>query len=139
MLDKTYVSLGGGSSHHYNTTEITERRAPTDESVRLLQEMEEKAKERISDKFTISNSQIDAVAIVFYDEIMENKRNVHIRFKLNGESHLVKTGYRKFDMELSHGENYRQEVFRVMREAVAEQIATKVLKSGLSHELIRAI
>lgn len=42
---ETYVTVRGGSAH--NTTTVTEKRAPTDESIKLLDEFQERAKSRV--------------------------------------------------------------------------------------------
>ena len=43
MFDKTYVTRGGGTQVHNHSHKITENKAPTDESMRLLEEFKKEA------------------------------------------------------------------------------------------------
>ena len=58
MFNRTnYVTVKDGPTYVTKTT--TEYRAPTDESVRLLKEMEEKAREKIIDSFTVNDTHFE--------------------------------------------------------------------------------
>ena len=52
MFDRYIVR--SGSQSHYHNHKITEQRAPTDDSVKLLMEMEDKAKSNLIDHFKVS-------------------------------------------------------------------------------------
>jgi hypothetical protein len=58
MFDRVIVNPQRGPTDQYVT--VTERRAPTDESVRLLQEMEAAVTERVIARYGLQNSMIDA-------------------------------------------------------------------------------
>lgn len=72
---------------------ITERRAPTDESVELLNEFQEKALDNIIQSFKIEDNTLKAVVVFYQSSIgagMMNGQLCHIKFNLNGKDYFVK-------------------------------------------------
>lgn len=80
------------------TVNIIEKRAPTDESIKLYDEYLEKTKQRILSTFKLETSYINAVVVAFLNETAMvqnpsieylikfklNEKNEQIRFKLDG-------------------------------------------------------
>ena len=65
---------------------ITEKRAPTDESIKILREMEEKTREQIVHSFYVDQNCLKAVAIFWRkDECMMVLRCL-FRYEINGHS-----------------------------------------------------
>lgn len=50
---------------HYNETTVTEKRAPTDESVRLLKEFEEKAESKFIDRIDVKTNHFEYTLLEF--------------------------------------------------------------------------
>lgn len=81
------IRIGGGDSHHRH--EINEKRAPTDESVRLLREMEEAAEKNVLCRGKLDdNSLMDARWVIFHNSL-DDKVEGRVRFKLNGREFLI--------------------------------------------------
>jgi len=72
--------------------EVTEKRAPTDLSVKLLNEFEEKAKANIIAKVHLNNSFIDGVVVVYRNDIIHDRFEYGLKFKLNGKE-IKSTGF----------------------------------------------
>lgn len=106
----------------YNTTpkiDIHEYRAPTDESVRLLKEFEEKALEKLYSTTRLENNTFNVVWHVFREYItLENK--VVCRYKLNDIEY-------KFEFAIDSMYNSKK---------ISEQVIEKVKNAVAEHLLI---
>jgi len=61
--------FGYGSEHHYHTHNVTEKRAATDESVRLLKEMEDEARKKITETTTVHNTEFVCKLHKYHDAL----------------------------------------------------------------------
>ena len=71
---------------------VTEKRAPTDESVRLLREMEKEALNKIIKNIDLSNNQLYARLLVFEDPLNLNSKG-KVLFSLNGKKHELNVSF----------------------------------------------
>ena len=55
MFNRIYNDVASGPTN--TTVKVTEQRAPTDDSVRLLKEMEEAARKKITESTTVHNTE----------------------------------------------------------------------------------
>ena len=87
MFNRTnYVTVKDGPMYVTKTT--TEYRAPTDESVRLLKEMEEKAREKIIDSFTVKDNHFECKFFQEMDVTTQEMKYVVI-YSMNGKKRTV--------------------------------------------------
>ncbi len=82
MFDRYEVRPGGGT--HYHT--ITENRAPTDESVRLLKEMETAARDKVQASIRVENCPVDCVLNAWEDWQSAGDRHFAIKCRINNVS-----------------------------------------------------
>lgn len=106
---------------------VTEKRAPTDESVRLLKEMEQAAQAKISQSVRVENSPIDCV-IYRSTDMMNDEIKYAFRMKING---------RDLDCKVSIGTHLTREdaidkVVRTVSESIAAEILHKPFTASLS-------
>ena len=97
---------------------VTEKRAPTDESVRLLREMEDKAEREVLKAIRLEGNAFKGVMHQMYDPMTDEDRYAVI-FELNGNRHKV------IEARKRH-ENMDEFVTR-LRDAVAAEIAHIVI------------
>jgi len=129
MFDKTTLIIGGQprSQNHYhqNKVEITEKRAPTDESVRLLKEMEREAEKKNLDLFYANLEDNGLSACVIHKEYSarDNKDFIVTIFTLNGKKFEVisKSEFGGFENKAKLCEQLRKEI--------ADEIADEILKN----------
>lgn len=82
-------------THHHGprsihqTTTVTEKRAPTDESVRLLKEMEQAAEDKLLSITRLKENRLDATWHLFENPAQDNMEAI-CRFMLNGQEHRIK-------------------------------------------------
>jgi hypothetical protein len=108
----------------YVTKEIHEHRAPTDDSVRLLREMEGKAKEQIIEALHIGDTTFDCVVHVS-KRFEDSTTRLLAVFSLNGKKLTAE--------HIEHDHRYeRDAAFAALRDAIAKEIATEVLVPALS-------
>ena len=84
MFDTTVIKHG--DNHHTHT--ITEKRAPTDESVRLLREMESSARKEVLKAIQLPSNEFSGVVHLMHDALSCNT-NFAVLFKLNNKDHRV--------------------------------------------------
>ena len=80
--------------HNHNIraeTNVTERRAPTDESVRLLKEMEFEAKQKIVESITVNNTTFEC-SIQMNIDMLNDKSVYWIVYRLNGKQGKLEVG-----------------------------------------------
>lgn len=77
--------------HHHSDVdvEITENRAPTDESVRLLREMEQAARAKVLDCIPLGNTSLD-IKLLIESEHFGMEHSMTLLMKVNGASHRCK-------------------------------------------------
>jgi len=99
---------------------VHEHRAPTDESVALLKEMEEKAQEKLLRSYKLDTNDFNAVWHVMQDNLHMVHR-VLIQFELNGKTH---------DIEYSIGMlASEEEILDKSREKILEYLQESILRS----------
>lgn len=108
---------------------VTEERAPTDESVRLLDEFQAKAEERIIKSFNIQTNQISGGILVVaphsasYDSLF--KFVVHYRYKLNDKTYQ---GKGTIDKSVFRGD--QMEVVRLLFDDMAKVISNELFEAN---------
>lgn len=117
--DMEYLALGMALNHQaaprteYVTRTVHEHRAPTDESIRLAREYEEKAWNTVRDRITEPLISINANYVLC--EKTDYDRRTHIFFKINEKP---------VRLSIDDGFHSRGERF----DAIAKEIANEVLK-----------
>lgn len=117
MFDKYYVDRSSGPT----SVTVTEKRAPTDESVRLLREMESAAKANVLKAVRVENSPIDCVLHQLTDPLTGDiKFRAHI--KVNGACIQVDHTSRMFDKP--------EDIAIALCDSLSQRIAAEVLSKA---------
>lgn len=124
MFDRYDIDLNRGPSVQNVNVTVKEVRAPTDESIRLLNEMQEKARQNILDAFTIKNNGIEGKVVVDHNPMTRQIRAAAL-VKINGKK-LQPTVHIDWSVTVDHRERL-PELFRLLTEALAKEIAQTVL------------
>lgn len=103
---------------HEHNHKVNIHRAPTDDSVKLLKEMEEKAEKKITDSIRVQNSDIEMVVHHQFNYINQQEQFA-IVYKVNGKQEVV-------HVNCNAWENYQEKILK----AVSEHIAGNLL-SGI--------
>lgn len=72
---------------YYVTKEVHEHRAPTDESVKLLREMEQKAKDQVIKSIQLEANHLNANVYIYADPMSFNNM-FRVVFDINGHSYV---------------------------------------------------
>jgi hypothetical protein len=97
---------------------VTEKRAPTDESVRLLKEMQREAEKRVLEVVRVDNNDFNCVLHKLDDHLNSMTRLVAI-FSLNGKKLQAEHCFDTLHFD-------REEVVIGIRDAVAKEIANHI-------------
>jgi len=108
------------SAPSYKSVSITEKRAPTDESVLLLKEMEHAAAEKLLESVRVANCGIDVV-IHRYEDYLTQATKFLIIYKLNGEQRRVE--HSEFSLNITI-----ELLANTLWKALADDIAACLLK-----------
>ena len=104
------------------TLNVHEHRAPTDDSVKLLMEMRDKAYDSIIETLQMGDNNVKARAIMYRDHL-EFCTRVRYQVTLNGE---VLEGEEKVDIrDETHSGKYQ--IMRVIYERIAKHLAAQMV------------
>lgn len=103
----------------YSNLTVTEKRAPTDESVKLLREMEEASKKEVIKSISVGGNGFDCVIHVFLDALSDTTKARAV-FELNGVKQVATA-------ELANWKYSEAELVNLLRDEVAKVIATEML------------
>jgi hypothetical protein len=115
MFDKQYIQQPKAPDQHVT---ITEKRAPTDESVRLLSEFETAAKNKILDSIRVSDNGFECIIHRQYDLANDLEMFCAI-FSLNGKKMMARFNQDKIDSSF-------EKIGIGLRDAVAKEIANEI-------------
>ena len=144
--------MGLFSTNHYHRTKIEsvpyektvtvhEHKAPTDKSVELLNEMQEKAQRNIIATIKIEENFLKAVAIYYRDEILTDRMTYHIRFELNGKEYTIEDSIDKFEWRQEMSKSYmglgHEAIFKALHKKFSEMVANELMKQ--SPDFLRSV
>jgi hypothetical protein len=120
----TYNYRSGDS---YSRVHVTEKRAPTDESIRLLNEMQQKAFDNIISCVQLDNNELKDVTWWIYNDPHTFSEKARVRFMLNG---------RFFDKEMCLPCRYTksEEIPKLIMNKVLEYIAIEITSELFCNE-----
>ena len=132
------------TTHHYHTKTVKvpyekkvtvhEHRAPTDESVKLLNEMQEKALRNIIATIKIEQNFLKAAAIYFRDDVVKDRMTYHIRFELNGKEYRIEGHIDNFEWSQEMSRLYmglgHEAVFKALHKKFSEAVAHEMMKQS---------
>ncbi|MBY0561427.1 hypothetical protein [Hyphomicrobium sp.] len=126
---------GSGTRTEYvdRNIDVTIQRAPTDESVKLLKEMEEKILEKVVFRGPFEVNDLKAELVIFLEPVMQDL-NAVVAFDLNGRQHRVRTTFKPWQQRspewVKMASYQRMQIFwRAIRDDVAAYIAEQILAS----------
>lgn len=135
LFSTTHIHKGRTEYVPYEkTVSITEKKAPTDESIRILNEMEEKATQNIIAKIKIESNNINAVALYFRDEFIQNRVAFRIKFILNGKTHDIVDYIDNFEWRDELSKSWfgfgHEGIFNLFHKKLSEIIASELMSQS---------
>lgn len=110
---------------------VNEHKAATDESIKLLNEFQEKAKENLCYSVRINQTYLNAVAFFFREDQMDGGFEVYYKFGLNGSEFKVKTF-------ISDDEWYEEQSKHPLGEP-SINIAVKLIYTRIADEIAKGL
>lgn len=121
MFDNYYTQR----TTEYVTKEVNvkEYKAPTDESVKLLNEMTEKSLANIVKQFSVQNNEF-SFGVMSYKNPLRYTTECIVKFKLNGKDHII-----SFDVdEFKSLDGQMQDIYKAVCGKLAEILITPVFE-----------
>lgn len=121
--------------HNYNiksNTYVEEKRAPTDESVRLLKEMEAEAKQKIVDSITVSNTEFEC-NVQSVIEPLNDETVYYVSYRMNGKKGFLKVPIKNWQRPTDI------EVMIKVRDELAKDIASNMIDQVLRSAQSRGV
>ena len=122
MFDRTIVHQAPGQIRA--EINVTEKRAPTDESVRLLREMEAKAKAEVIKAIAVNDNHFTGVIHTMFDALSQQS-TVRLVYSLNGKKLTT-------DYQINESEKSQYDSINGLIDAVARDIAIEILRKPIS-------
>lgn len=119
MFNSLHVHEQGNSS---NTTTVHEHRAPTDESVRILKQLEDEARAKVQASVRTESCAVDCVVHYHYDE-MNCQKKFTIFANIGGKAVIARTETQALSVTAITVE----ELHAKLVDALAERIAVEIL------------
>jgi hypothetical protein len=115
-----------------STTTVTENKAPTDESLRLLDEMQKKAADRIIDKHFVKLKDTPFEGFVIQMHMDDYLRGVHycVMFKLSGKEF-------KFYYEADKYETNQEYLIKAISDGLSEVMQKELFKVFIESKQVR--
>lgn len=114
---------------------INEHKAPTDESVRLLNEMQEKAKKNIIQTIKIGDNVLNAVVIYYQDDFIGHNINFTIRFTFNGKEYFIQDSIDKYEYKFDSYMKLGSEiVHKMLFTKFSELITIELMKQSIDFD-----
>jgi hypothetical protein len=120
-----YLTVDSKVTHGNKTVTINENKAPTDDSIRLLNEIKQKCLKDIIASIRTDNNLFNASAIMMYDNLNMDY-NILVKYTLNGVDYTVPitVDHRDVtDKPLNH-------VVGIIHKAVFENFAARITESA---------
>ena len=130
MRSPTIINVTAPTEYVTRTVNITETRAPTDESVRLLKEMEEAARNKVDQSIRLDGNDFKCVVEIMQDA-MSDQRVAYAVFELNGKRMTA-------EHRVSRRDDNPAALAIGIRDEIAKTIATAVIGAALSESIRRA-
>lgn len=109
---------------------VHENRASTDESIRLLQEMEDKVTEKILYSSTTKRNLLSAAVMVVSKDVMSHSCIAHASFNLNGKDYHIKEN---IDMLSFPSKNdFINHLLKIVSTSISREITVELLRVGLN-------
>lgn len=110
-------------------SETHEHRAPTDESVKLLRELEAKAQDSVMLAIRSDDNAFKFSAAVF-DDIANFNRTLRIQYSLNGD-------LRDLSIDLPNNTRNFEEIIMQVRESIIKSLATQMVVGAIKERALR--
>lgn len=121
MFNKYLMDLGCSPEMSAKIA-ISEHRAPTDDAMRLLNEMQEKSKENLIERYIIEDNDLKGGVFIFKDFRTENFEIV-VHFTLNGKEHTVERSVPSWSKD---SWDHKTELAKAMISAIAEALIPNI-------------
>lgn len=115
--------------HHHHTERVVEHRAPTDESVRLLREMEAEAERKLLSSVRVGDTSFECVVHEYISPADGFSHTWRAIFSLGGKNHTASYTYHGHD-DLRSKEAIDTWTIG-LRDAIAVEIAGQILLASL--------
>lgn len=122
------IPVEGQTRTEYVTRTVHEHRAPTDQSVALLREMESAAKQSVDQAIHIGDTSFECVVHVALDMLSDCTRMKAV-FKLNGKTKTAEHSYRPRD---SNDLDAKRNAAIALRDEVAKVIANEMVNDAFA-------
>jgi len=120
MLDK--YTINSGPSSVTASIKVDENKAPTDESVRLLNEMQDKAAHNLMNKIVIEDNDVKGKIFIFKEHFTD-QFVAYIQFTMNRQPYEVRAEIPSRMMSLRDAKNHLREA---MRDAILDQLINNI-------------
>lgn len=131
------------TTHHHHKVEavayekkvtINEYKAPTDDSIRIFKELEQKAKDSVITSFRVENNVIKADVVVVQENLQQDSLRFVVKFKVNGNEYLVEEVIDRYEWKTEYMEKFHgfgnERIFRSVYQKFSELITMELMKQS---------
>lgn len=105
---------------------ITEKRAPTDESLRLLSEMKQRALEEVYQSIPLDNNIFKGI-IYFQKDVLFDNKSIKIVFEWNGKRIVHDSKISSFEINYKNQEEIIEQIINELSRTIAVEILSQII------------
>lgn len=128
MFDKSLNVFDRGSSRVDMTVRIEEKRAPTDESVKLLREMEQAARDSVLLSATVGQDNELKALLTLNQNLFDMSYELHAKLKINDRPIDVSVSFRRTPTTTQ--QSTVEEIVVLIARKLAENVVMDALRTG---------
>lgn len=129
LFESYYVERDCGFTSP-SSIDITINRAPTDKSIELLKEMQEKAIKSIVTELKVQDNIFNGIITVFSLDYMRMQYVIYYKFKINGKDFDIKETIDHLDLKFDSKDELLKRFFKTVSETLAVQLLTHALSTN---------
>jgi len=107
---------------------VHEHRAPTDESVKLLEEFKKEAEKNIIDSFKFNDNKVNGVVIRSHLSVYEPGQKLYIKFTLNGKEYYIQEMFKNTELNEMTKVDFYNKLCKVLAARIAAELVIKTIQ-----------
>jgi hypothetical protein len=136
MFNKTIIEGAEDNRTIINypkTLEINEKRAPTDDSIRLLKEMEEKTLDKLIIDY-VPNNVLEYIMLVKLAKVDNIDEKILVRFKINNKEYKLIIKLYSQQLLMKNGQEIMEEIHTELSKIIASELLEKAYQESFKNK-----
>ena len=132
MFNTTYINGGSQSHYHKHDIKVTEKRAATDESIKIFNEMKDKAKQEILEGYFLDTNYAKGSLIVS-KEAKNMCSVIDVLIKINNHEYHFEERIKDYDRLDLKKDDYLRMIYEKIGMSISEKLMNEAMNNNESY------